>query len=415
VTRNKLSFRDDLPKLLLDSEPLERNLDRKFREWLSRCHSELDRSITYEKALPAAEQAAARKVHGEGHTVFERCLGALPQDRAVAVRRGDVLWLRVGKGTNGQICGRVAGFLVPQATKSDGSYPGGRVLVTRLPELIHGQLPASYPVGRILSACLEAEEAEAVGKEVAKAPARVKLEEPIQFFSSQVVLSAGDAVPEISARVFTSSGQAVTRTVLAGQKVTLTLVQTLVYLGPEGKESADDPTDPADPSLGHSGGSGAARGGSPGGGGGEEEEEPAGAAENGRGRGKRAAGKRKSANAREPELRDVSNLQGGVADGDGAEPTEGAAKPRKKAKGASAGAAAGDAEALAEAEADEAAATAAQRKGKGKSKKAALLAAAAQASAEQAAADARHVVTQVSGNTPFGSPRSNPLSLSCTP
>lgn len=36
VTRNKLSFRDDLPKLLLESEPLERNLDKKFRDWLAR-------------------------------------------------------------------------------------------------------------------------------------------------------------------------------------------------------------------------------------------------------------------------------------------------------------------------------------------------------------------------------------------
>lgn len=386
MTRNKLSFRDDLPKLLLDSEPLERNLDKKFREWLARCHAELDRSITYEKPLPASEQAAARKVHGESHTVFERCVGALPQDRSAASRRGDVLWLRVGKGANAQICGRVAGFLVPQAVRSDGPYPGGRVLVVRLPELIHGQQPVPYPVGRILSACPEADAAEAAEKELARAPARVKVEEPIQFFSSNVVLSAGDTVPEMSASVLSAGGQAVTRTLLAGQKVTLTLIQTLVYLGPEAKESADDPADP--------GGSGAAAQGESADNG-QEEAAPENA------KGKRVAGgaKRKSATARDAELRDVSNLQVG---GDDAEPTEAAGKTRKKAKGASgapaaasgaAGAAGAEAEAAAEAEGEEAAA---QRKRKGKAKKAALLAAAAQASLEQAAADARQVITQVS-------------------
>lgn len=43
VTRNKLSFRDDLHTLLEAAAPLERNLDRKFREWLVSCHSTLDK------------------------------------------------------------------------------------------------------------------------------------------------------------------------------------------------------------------------------------------------------------------------------------------------------------------------------------------------------------------------------------
>ena len=43
VTRNKLSFRDDLHSLLESAAPLERNLERKFREWLVNCHNRLDK------------------------------------------------------------------------------------------------------------------------------------------------------------------------------------------------------------------------------------------------------------------------------------------------------------------------------------------------------------------------------------
>lgn len=43
VTRNKLSFRDDLHTLLETAAPLERQLERKFREWMVTCHTSLDK------------------------------------------------------------------------------------------------------------------------------------------------------------------------------------------------------------------------------------------------------------------------------------------------------------------------------------------------------------------------------------
>lgn len=387
VTRNKLSFRDDLPKLLLESEPLERNLDKKFREWLTRCHAELDRSITYERALPAAEQAAARRTHGEASTVFERCVGALPSDRSAAVRRGDLLWLRVGKGANAQIAARCAGFLVPQAVKTDGPYPGGRVLAVRLPELIHGSQPAPHAVGRILAACSEQQAAEAAEKELSRAPARVKVEEPLSFTGGQVVLTAGAPVPEITAKVLTATGQPVTRTVLGGNKVALTLVQTLVYLGPEPKEVEGGEGGAAAATAGDGEPAAADDGVAP------MEEDGAAAAENGGGGGgkggKRGAGgaKRKTP-AKDAELRDVSNLpeEAGEAEAEGA---AAGGKPRKKAKSGAATAAAEQQQQQAEAEEAAAAAAAAKGKGKGKGKKAAALLAAA-----EQAADPRQVITQ---------------------
>jgi hypothetical protein len=55
VTRNKLTFRDNLPSLLAGAQTTERKLDKKFREWLMECHT-LDRTIRYEHLLPEAEQ-----------------------------------------------------------------------------------------------------------------------------------------------------------------------------------------------------------------------------------------------------------------------------------------------------------------------------------------------------------------------
>jgi hypothetical protein len=55
VTRNKLTFRDNLPSLLAGAQTTERKLDKKFREWLMECHT-LDRTIRYELLLPEVEQ-----------------------------------------------------------------------------------------------------------------------------------------------------------------------------------------------------------------------------------------------------------------------------------------------------------------------------------------------------------------------
>lgn len=48
VTRNKLTFRDNLAQLLETASPTNRQLEKLFKEWLSTCHRELDRSVRFE-------------------------------------------------------------------------------------------------------------------------------------------------------------------------------------------------------------------------------------------------------------------------------------------------------------------------------------------------------------------------------
>jgi hypothetical protein len=56
VTRNKLSFRDDLPDLLSTATCHERHMERKFRDWMLKCHSTLDRYILFRHLAPPNEQ-----------------------------------------------------------------------------------------------------------------------------------------------------------------------------------------------------------------------------------------------------------------------------------------------------------------------------------------------------------------------
>ncbi len=56
VTRNKLTFRDNLAQLLAGSTPSDRNLERRFREWLTECHRTLDRSIRFERLAHQSAQ-----------------------------------------------------------------------------------------------------------------------------------------------------------------------------------------------------------------------------------------------------------------------------------------------------------------------------------------------------------------------
>jgi hypothetical protein len=60
VTRNKLTFRDNLALLLEAASPVDRALERHFREWLTACHRSYDRSVKFEVLChPAAQVRTA--------------------------------------------------------------------------------------------------------------------------------------------------------------------------------------------------------------------------------------------------------------------------------------------------------------------------------------------------------------------
>jgi structural maintenance of chromosomes flexible hinge domain-containing protein 1 len=98
VTRNKLTFRDNLAALLESATPGDRALERRFKEWLVGCHRTLDRSVRFEGLCAPAAQAAARKLLGSDFTIFERV-----HDGLQAISRGDVVRL----STKPAIMGRV--------------------------------------------------------------------------------------------------------------------------------------------------------------------------------------------------------------------------------------------------------------------------------------------------------------------
>lgn len=67
VTRNKLTFRDNLALLLESASPTDRQLEKRFKEWLAKCHKELDRTIKFEALCSQAIQVGVAA-----------CLPALP-------------------------------------------------------------------------------------------------------------------------------------------------------------------------------------------------------------------------------------------------------------------------------------------------------------------------------------------------
>ena len=56
VTRNKLLFRDNLGEALAAAVPGERQMEAKFRQWLQRCHTTLDKSVRFEALADSRTQ-----------------------------------------------------------------------------------------------------------------------------------------------------------------------------------------------------------------------------------------------------------------------------------------------------------------------------------------------------------------------
>jgi hypothetical protein len=234
VTRNKLMFRDNLPQLLAQAQPLERNLERKLREWLAQCHRSLDRSVRYERLLGQAAQAAARRELGEAVTVFERV-----HDGVQAISRGDAVRL----ATKPPILGRVQFFSVGQVVREEGCYGNGRVTVSALPEAVFGRDNRhTWPLRRIEALATERELAEHASRELAKLPAALRVE-PLRLAGGggaagggaaapPLALRAGATLPEASVTVVNCLGARLTRSYFDGQKHALRVTQTLYYLGP---------------------------------------------------------------------------------------------------------------------------------------------------------------------------------------
>jgi hypothetical protein len=61
VTRNKLTFRDNLALLLENASPVDRQLEKHFREWLTTCHRSYDRSVKFEVLCHPAAQVCAQE------------------------------------------------------------------------------------------------------------------------------------------------------------------------------------------------------------------------------------------------------------------------------------------------------------------------------------------------------------------
>lgn len=220
-------FRDNLPEVLSTAVPGDRNIEKRFKDWLSRCHSTLDKSFRFLNPINSREQAALRAQLGEGITAFERI-----SDGNRTISAGDV----VRFSAKPAIVGRVVYFTVPQAVRDEGAYSNGRVHVEPLPKGIHGSNgPAkNFNLRRLDAVLTEKETEDHCSREMAKLPMSLRVE-PMRFATGQVVeMVAGDDVPETSIAVLNGGGQKLVRAFYNGEKQALMVTQKLWRLPHEG-------------------------------------------------------------------------------------------------------------------------------------------------------------------------------------
>ena len=125
----RLLFRDNLPEVLSAAVPGDRNIEKRFKDWLARCHATLDKSFQFERLAETRVQADLRTRFGEGTTAFNRI-----SDGTRTISAGDVLRLSAKPA----VVGRVTFFTVPLAVREEGAYANGRIHVEPLPSEIHG-------------------------------------------------------------------------------------------------------------------------------------------------------------------------------------------------------------------------------------------------------------------------------------
>ena len=253
-TRNKLSFRDYLPSLLEAAEPVRRNLDRDFKEWVKQCHSELDRGTELSKlAAPKVQARLRTELQCENITVFEQATGVLRASPKELLARGDKVLL---KEKNTTIAGRVLGFSVDAKLDSSTPVPyacsKGNVLFIQLPEQLHGGGPPRQMALRRIERKLDeggAQQEEA--KEWARAPGSVAIRNNPAWASGLEGLQpfragAEDAlVPPLDVVVLSGGGKPLKHCHMRGEKHSVVVTQKLLYLGPH--LPADSPADSAPP------------------------------------------------------------------------------------------------------------------------------------------------------------------------
>ncbi|KAL3158051.1 hypothetical protein ABBQ32_011660 [Trebouxia sp. C0010 RCD-2024] len=217
VTRNKLLFRDNLQELLAAAVPGDRLQEKKFREWLVKCHSQLDKSLRFENLADATIQEAISSK--TGGTAFNTVI-----DGQRTLQSGDALRLT----TKPVLVGRALYFVVGQVVKEGGVYANGQVVVQPLPTAMYGgDAQRTIPLRRLEAVLTEEQLELQCAKEMQKAPAEVLLEPKELSAGTTFSLSAGAAIPETSARVTNGLGQPLVKALLGGQKIPLTLVQRL--------------------------------------------------------------------------------------------------------------------------------------------------------------------------------------------
>ncbi|KAF8056436.1 SMCHD1 [Scenedesmus sp. PABB004] len=216
VTRNKLTFRDNLALLLEGASPTDRHLERRFKDWLVNCHRTLDRSVRFEVLCSQSVQSLARKHLGVDVTVFERV-----HDGLQTISKGDVVRLN----TKPAVLGRVVHFSIPQVVQAEGCYSGGRVTVTALPqELLGADNLHTWPLRRLEGLVSSEELADHVSRELAKLPATLRFE-PLRLATGSVVsLPAGSSLPETSVAVVNGLGAKVVKALLGGSREALRVV-----------------------------------------------------------------------------------------------------------------------------------------------------------------------------------------------
>lgn len=225
--------------MLSTAVPGDRNIEKRFKDWLARCHTTLDKSFKFERPADSRTQAALRSRFGEGITAFERI-----SDGNRTVSAGDVVRLSAKPA----VIGRVTFFTVPVAVREEGAYANGRIHVEPLPNEIYGSAATKDYSLRRLDAVLDDKEAEEhCAKELAKLPVSLRVE-PMRFATGEAVkMTAGDSIPETSLVVMSGGGQKLVRSFYNGEKQTLGVTQRLWWLPHEG---AALPTDVPEP--GHS-------------------------------------------------------------------------------------------------------------------------------------------------------------------
>eukprot|EP00884_Botryococcus_braunii_P005311 jgi/Botrbrau1/14781/Bobra.0284s0014.2 len=220
VTRNKLSFRDNLNELLQHATSAERSsLERRFKDWLSRCHCEMDKNIRFECMSDSATQAAARGLLGELVTAFDKI-----SDHSRTIRKGDIVQI----STKPSLLGEVIFFTVEKVVRGEGAFASGQVTIRPLPEDVHGQKASrTVHLRRLICAASEEDIAEWCKKECAKLPATLRVE-PMRFGSGlPLEFVAGECLPETSVVVCNTSGQSMVRGIVAGAKYTFAISQRL--------------------------------------------------------------------------------------------------------------------------------------------------------------------------------------------